>query len=113
MNLALAFLASAAKQADKPALFYGERRFTYQQISARSTALALSLQKQQGIKPGDHVGIWLRNCPEYLIAFFAILQTGAVIVPINNFFKPDEVLHILRDAKIGLLISESALAPQM
>src|SRR5258708_3205605 len=68
---------------------------------------------EHNVQPGERVGIWLKNCSEYLIAFFAILQTGAVVVPINNFFKPDEVLHILRDAGISLLVSESAMASQL
>jgi long-chain acyl-CoA synthetase len=61
-----------------------------------------------GVRPGDRVGIWLKNCPEFIPALFGILQAGAVAVPINNFLKPGEVQFILSDAGIETLITDVA-----
>jgi long-chain acyl-CoA synthetase len=63
-----------------------------------------------GVKQGDCVGLWLKNRPEFVPAFFGILEAGAVVVPINNFLKPSEVNFILQDASIDVLITDDELA---
>jgi long-chain acyl-CoA synthetase len=68
------------------------------------------LRHQFGVKQGDRVGLWLKNCPEFIPAFFGILQAGAVVVPINNFLKPDEVQFILGDAGIDRVLADSDLS---
>ena len=68
------------------------------------------MQNDLGVKPGDRVGLWLKNCPEFIPALFGILQTGAVVVPINNFLKPAEVSFILGDAGADVLITDATLA---
>jgi long-chain acyl-CoA synthetase len=55
------------------------------------------------------VGLWLKNCPEFIPSLFGILHAGAVVVPINNFLKPDEVNYILNDAGIDVLITDADL----
>jgi long-chain acyl-CoA synthetase len=67
------------------------------------------LTRDFGVERGDRVGIWLKNCPEFVPALFGILQAGAVAVPINNFLKPNEVQFILSDAGIDALISDSVM----
>lgn len=110
MNLATAFRDSVQKSTGKPAIFWGEETFTYDRVWADAQALARQLVADYGIEPGDRVAVWLKNCPDYVAVVFGILQTGAVVVPINNFLKPDEVTFILRDAGAGLVISEAAIA---
>ncbi|MGZ8920596.1 MAG: AMP-binding protein, partial [Limisphaerales bacterium] len=109
MNLATAFLESARKCAGKPAIFWGEEVVTYDDILAQSRALALELINKMGVAPGDRVAIWLKNCPEFVPVLFGILQAGAVVVPINNFLKPDEVNYILKDCGANVLISEAEM----
>jgi long-chain acyl-CoA synthetase len=109
MNLATAFLDSAHKCADKPAIFWGEDTITFNDILAQSRWVASELISARGIAPGDRVGIWLKNCPEFVSVLCGILQAGAVVVPINNFLKPDEVAYILKDCGARVLISETAM----
>ncbi|MGZ8900812.1 MAG: AMP-binding protein, partial [Limisphaerales bacterium] len=109
MNLATAFLESARKCSGKPAIFWGEEVVTYDDILAQSRALALELINKMGVAPGDRVAIWLKNCPEFVPVLFGILQAGAVVVPINNFLKPDEVNYILKDSGAKVLISEAGM----
>jgi long-chain acyl-CoA synthetase len=108
-SLAAAFTASAQLHAAKTAVFWGEETFTFHQLLEQSKAVASILRRIQGVKPGDRVGIWLRNCPQFIPALFGILQAGATAVPINNFLKPDEVNFILGDAGVDVLISEAAV----
>lgn len=109
MNLSTAFTAAAALHAKKTAVFWGEQEHSYELLLAQSRLLAVHLQHKLGVQAGDRVGLWLKNCPEFVSALFAVLQVGAVIVPINNFLKPDEVNHILADAGIDVLITDASL----
>ena len=109
MNLARALAKSAHRQPDKSALYWGGSQFTYAQIWSQSLAVAHHLRRELGVRAGDRVGLWLKNCPEFVTAFFGILQAGAVVVPINNFLKPAEVGFILADAGIDLIILDEAM----
>jgi long-chain acyl-CoA synthetase len=109
MNLSTAFSSCARAHAQKTAIFYGEREISYAELLAQSQNVAAQLQNNFGVKPGDRVAIWLKNRPEFVAAVFGILQTGAVVVPINNFLKPAEVNYILNDGGIDVLISDAEL----
>lgn len=109
MNLAVAFADCAEKHAQKTAIYYGEQEISFAELRAQSLKFAAHLQNHFAVKPGDRVGLWLKNCPEFVVAVFGILQTGAVVVPINNFLKPTEVAYLLNDAGIDILISDAEL----
>jgi long-chain acyl-CoA synthetase len=109
MNLATAFARSARQQRGKTALYWGEREYSYAELEAMSLSVAATLRREVGVQPGDRVGIWLKNCPEFVPAFFGILEAGAVAVPINNFLKVEEVSFILDDAGINVLITDTEL----
>jgi long-chain acyl-CoA synthetase len=110
MNLAEAFADCAQSHAAKTAIFYGETEITYAQLHAQAQRLAAQLQSDFAVQPGDRVALWLKNCPEFVVAVFGILQAGAVVVPVNNFLKPAEVGYILNDAGIDVLISDAELS---
>ncbi len=110
MNLATAFNESVLKRPQKPALFWGDHtQLSYATLQTQSLALARQLVEQSGVRPGDRVGLWLKNRPEFIPGLFGILNAGAVVVPINNFFKPAEVSYILDDAGIEVLITDEEL----
>ncbi|HOX59583.1 MAG TPA: long-chain fatty acid--CoA ligase [Candidatus Paceibacterota bacterium] len=109
MNLAAAFAESVERQPRKIALFWGEREYSYAELWRQSGHIARQLQQKLGVKPGDRVGLWLKNCPEFVPSLFGILRAGAVVVPINNFLKADEVNYILSDAEIDALITDDEL----
>src|SRR2546428_5632958 len=109
MNLADAFYASAEQDPGKTALFWGDQEHSYGGFSSQTNRLAGHLP-HLGVKPGDRVGLWLKNCPEFVPALFGTLLAGAAVVPINNFLKPDEVSHILADAGVDVLLTDAAMA---
>jgi long-chain acyl-CoA synthetase len=110
MNLASAFADSVEKRPDKIALYWGEAEFSYATLHAQARAVSAELAGRFGVKPGDRVALWLKNRPEFVPAVFGVLDAGAVLVPINNFLKPDEVNYILADGGINVLITEEELA---
>src|SRR5688572_5032927 len=109
MNLARAFAESTVAHNSKTALFWGEQELTYGALQAHVQSMAAELQGKFGVRKGDRVGLWLKNCPEFVWAYFGILHAGAVVVPINNFLKPDEIGHILTDAGIDVLVTDTSM----
>ena len=109
MNLVSAFAVAVQKSPDKIALYWAENEYSYGDLWNDSLRLARQLRTQFDVKNGDRVGLWLKNCPEFVPALFGILECGAVVVPINNFLKPDEVKFILSDAEIDVLVTDEEL----
>src|SRR5438132_3623699 len=113
MNLASAFAASANQHPEKIALYWGEKEFSYAKLWQESVLLSDRVKSQFQVKPGDRVGLWMKNCPEFVPGLFGILQAGAVVVPINNFLKPHEMNYILEDAGIDVVITDEELSAHL
>jgi long-chain acyl-CoA synthetase len=104
-------LASAAVDLpDKTATVFLGGELTYAQIKQRVDALAAELARS-GIAKGDRIGIMLPNSPQYLVAAFAVLRIGAIIVNLNPIYTAREVLTVARDSGIRMLITLDSLAP--
>ncbi|HEV2453044.1 MAG TPA: long-chain fatty acid--CoA ligase [Verrucomicrobiae bacterium] len=109
MNLATAFSICAEKHSAKTAIYFGDKEVSYGDLAQQSDAVAARLRNHLGVKPGDRVGMWLKNCPEFVAGVFGILKAGAVVVPINNFLKPAEANFIVNDGGIDVLIVDADL----
>ncbi len=92
----------------RKAIFSGSEVIRYGEVQTRSLGLARLLSDACAVRPGDRVGLLMKNCPEFIYALYGILFTGATVVPINNFLKPAEIEFILRDAGARVLITASA-----
>ena len=103
------FLSTAAAHEDKPAIFWGDTEVRYRQLAASVQQIGRALTDRHGVIPGERVALWHHNAPDFVAAWYGILAAGGVVVPINNFLKPAEIAHILRDAGIRLLLSEPEL----
>jgi len=113
MNLATAFARSAERHRGKTAIFWGDLEIGYGTLLEQTQRLAGILQQRFGVQPGQRVGLWLKNCPEFVPSMFAVFHCGAVAVPINNFLKPDEVHSILEDAGIDVILTDSTMAEHL
>ena len=89
---------------DKEIMVFPDRdlRFTYKQFNNRVDALAKGLM-YIGVKPGDKVGIWAKNVPDWLIFMFATAKIGAILVTINTNYKITELEFLLKNADINTL----------
>lgn len=97
MNIAIWLERTAQAAGDQPALMLGEQVVAdYGAFWGRAAALAAALQVQ-GLQPGDRMGIFAKNCPEYLVCFYAIWIAGAAAVPINAKLHAKEAAWILSD----------------
>jgi long-chain acyl-CoA synthetase len=95
---------------DRPATAFIGATLTFQEIKNRSDRLATALADFK-ITKGDRVGIMLPNCPQYIIAAFAVLRHGAIVVNINPTYTAREVLTVANDSGIRFLITLDVLAP--
>lgn len=106
LNLAHLLDHQARLTPDREALVCGPARFTYGQLSAMASMAANGL-RALGIKPGDHVALSCPNTPHFVIAYFAILRAGAVVVPLNVLLKPREIAYHLTDSDaVAMMVFE-------
>ena len=105
------FLEDAAR--DHPhqiaTVFFGAR-MTYREVDDEANRLAHALQKL-GISKGDRVALVLPNCPQYLIAFFAVVRLGAIVTNINPIYTPREVELVAKDSGMKAIIVLDLMAP--
>jgi long-chain acyl-CoA synthetase len=101
---------TAVHRPDRTATHFLGAELTYLELKQRSDALAASLA-ERGIVKGDRVGIMLPNCPQYIVAAFAILKLGAVVVNINPSYTPREFLVVAADSTPRMVITLDALVP--
>ena len=85
---------------------------TWGQLRDRAESLAGALQ-DLGVQKGDRVLLYTQNCPQYVIAFHAVLRVGAVVVPVNPMNKAAELEHYIVDAQAKVAIVSSDIATEM
>jgi long-chain acyl-CoA synthetase len=88
-------------------IFQGETT-TYREVSDQTDRLA-ALLRSLGIRKGERVGICMPNCPEFVLAYFAILKAGAVVVAINPLYTPPEIVHQVNDAGLETIFCAGSL----
>src|SRR5947209_3932692 len=79
---------------------------TYSQLDAQSDALAAALV-DMGVKKGDRVAIVMPNCAQFVIAFYAILKAGAVVVGTNPTYPAPKMQYQLKDSGATTVITLS------
>jgi len=110
-------LDTAAKYPNKTALVFGnvveplgnalmDAPMTYSQLLEQTQRFAAALQ-ELGVEKGDRVAIWLPNCPQFVIAYYATLMVGGIVVPCNPSYVAREIRHQLNDsgAKVAIVLS--------
>jgi long-chain acyl-CoA synthetase len=80
----------AAAYPDKPATVFFGTALSYKELRLQIRRFANALA-DKGVKQGDRVGIQLPNCPQYVIAYYATISLGAIVVNVNPLYTPDEI----------------------
>ena len=78
-------------------------KITYQEMNVITDRLAAGLTSL-GVKKGDRVGIFMPNTPQFVIAYFAILKAGGVVVATNPLYSPREIEHQIKDAGLEVML---------
>ncbi|MGR3759718.1 class I adenylate-forming enzyme family protein [Roseobacteraceae bacterium NS-SX3] len=109
MNIAFWLSRQAAVHPDRPALYLGREAVAdYGTFHTRAARVAGWL-RAEGVAPGDRVGIFMKNCPDYLIALFGIWYAGAAAVPINAKLHGREAEYILENSGAKLVFTSPGL----
>lgn len=103
-NLRDAWAATIA-YADREYLVYEDERLTYAEAHARVNALGHWLINH-GVQPGDRVAIAMRNYPEWMLSYWAILSVGATVVGMNAWWTGPEMLYALEDSTPKVIIAD-------
>ena len=103
---------SAKRYPDKPALVFFGRTTTYATLKSQAEQLAARLVAL-GVKKGDRVVLCMQNCPQLVIAHFAILRANAVVVPVNPMNRAEELKHYITDPDAKVAITTGDLAAEL
>jgi len=103
---------SARRYPDKAALVFFGSVLTYSQLLQKAEQLAQCL-RGLGVKKGDRVVLCMQNCPQLVIAHFAILRANAVVVPVNPMNRTEELKHYITDPDAKVAITTADLAGEL
>jgi long-chain acyl-CoA synthetase len=95
--------ASAAKYPSRPCAIFHGHAVTYAEMDELTDRLAAGLAAL-GVKKGDPVGVFMPNSAQFVMAFYAILKAGGVVVATNPLYSAREIEHQLNDAGIEVML---------
>jgi fatty-acyl-CoA synthase len=102
-TIAMALDDAARQYGDRVATVFASGAVTYTELKHTADLIArgfLSL----GIGKGDKVAVWMAGYSEWAFVYFALMRIGAVIVPVNTRYRPEEVQYVLNKSQAALLI---------
>lgn len=102
----------AATHSDGVALIFPDVRQTYAQLYDAAMAWAKAFASL-GVKRGEHIGILLPTCPEFLEIYYGCALIGAVVVPVNARYQPGELAYLVEDASLRVLVTTGKVADSL
>jgi fatty-acyl-CoA synthase len=94
---------AARRWGGREALWFKGRRWTFAELSGDVDRVARGLIAA-GVAPGERVGLWMLNRPEWIAAAYAVMKIGAVLLPINTRLRTDDVAYILGQSESATLV---------
>lgn len=96
----------AALHGDRDYIVYEDERYTYPEADAIVRSLAHTLVDVHGVGSGDRVAIAMRNYPEWVFSYWAVISIGATCVGMNAWWTTDEMKYGLTDSRPKVLIAD-------
>ena len=100
----------AREKPDAPAVWWYGQALSWRQWDDWSDALGAHLQSL-GVAPGEPVALFMNNCPQYLLAHYAIQKIGAIVCPCGPLNKSHELQYQLADLQARVIIAADSLLP--
>ncbi len=100
---------SARRYPNKPAYVFFGRELSFAELHRQAEAVAGWLHAQ-GVRKGDRVLLYMQNCPQYIVAFYAVQRADAVVVPVNPMNRAEEFGHYIVDPQAKVAITTADLA---
>jgi long-chain acyl-CoA synthetase len=98
------FDQAVGRYSDSPCLDFLGRIWSYREIGRLVDRAAAGLQAL-GVGPGSKVGLFLPNCPYFVICFFAVLKAGGTVVAYNPLYAEREIAHQIDDSETDLMVT--------
>ncbi|HEX5794390.1 MAG TPA: AMP-binding protein, partial [Geminicoccaceae bacterium] len=95
---------AAAVYAERPCLDFLGRKSTYREIAQLVDRAAKGFQAL-GVGKGVRVGLFLPNCPYYVICFFAVLKAGGTVVNYNPLYADREIARQIEDSRTSIMVT--------
>jgi long-chain acyl-CoA synthetase len=95
---------AAARFPDNDCIDFQDKRFTYAEIKELSDRAAKGL-RAAGFKPGMKLGLFLPNCPWFVVFYFAGLKAGGVIVNFNPLYVEPEIARQIEDSETDFMVT--------
>ncbi len=92
---------------DRDYVVYEDERYTFAEADAIIRALAARLVDVHGVQPGDRVALAMRNYPEWVFGYWAVISIGAAVVGMNAWWTTEEMKYGLSDSRPKVLIADS------
>jgi fatty-acyl-CoA synthase len=105
-------VVSAQRYPDKPALVFFDQQLSYRDLHDQTERVAAHLQAQ-GVQSGDRVMLLMQNCPQWIVAYYAILRANAVVVPVNPMNRAEELKHYIIDPDVRVAICAADLVGEL
>lgn len=98
---------TAAKFGNRTYIVFEGKQITFREFQEQVNSLAKAFL-ELGMGKDDRVGIWMTNCPEYLITQFAVYKIGATVVPLYSYFKKGELEYLLKQADVTTCVMKDS-----
>ncbi len=106
-SLAGLFAHAAATHGEKEFLIFEDERISFAELWRRACRFAHALKDELGVKQGDTVALAMRNFPEWCVSYMAVISLGAVVVPLNAWWKDEELHYGLKDCGAKTVIADA------
>ncbi|WP_178133545.1 class I adenylate-forming enzyme family protein [Vineibacter terrae] len=103
-------LQAARNWPQRTALVFGDARWTFAELHAAVDRSAWALMRA-GFGPGDRIGLWFTNRPEYIFLLFAVSRIGAIAVPLNTRYRSRDMAYCLAQSECNALIYAEQSGP--
>src|SRR4029450_8522748 len=102
--------ATAGRFPDRPAITFKDPVITFAAFERESNRLANGLAAL-GLSAGDRVALYLPNCPQYQLAFYAACKLGAISCPMNPSYREREITYHVNDSGAKAMVTHASLWP--
>ena len=100
---------SAENHPSRDAIIYYGSVISYRALFESVNSVANFLNSFSTISPGDRIILYMQNCPQFIISYYAILGVNCIIVPVNPMLAPAELSYIISDSDTRFIITAAEL----
>ena len=107
------FAHFAAQHGAATFLVAGAERLTFAQVHEQGQAVARALVAVHGVRPGDRVGIAMRNSPSWIAAYVGIMLAGGIATLLNGWWQAGELADAVADVDCRLVVADGPRAKRL